>query len=379
MSDVITIKNISGYDDSAALDSSICEIFANSPLSRGIASDARVVLKLNTLMKASPDEAVTTHPAVVGAAINALHKLGARDITLCDSPSGPFSRGRLKGIYDVCGLTPLARDGVRLALESSSVTVSCDGTIREFEILRTVKNADIVIGICKLKTHALMGMTGAVKNYFGAIPGLGKAQMHCRFPDSTLFADMLCELCDTIAPDFSLVDAVVGMQGNGPSGGEPRTFGFVAGSADPFALDLMLSHILGISPCKALTVASSIASGRVSETALSLNIMGDRSRFDEPIQNLELPDSFKDSVPPQAQRPLPRALQNFIAPHPVVRWRDCIGCGRCAEICPLHAISLLNRRAKIDSSRCIRCFCCHEVCPQRAIDIKKSVLFKVFK
>jgi uncharacterized protein (DUF362 family) len=81
------------------------------------------------------------------------------------------------------------------------------------------------VDVAKLKTHAMTGLSGAVKNMFGAIPGLLKPEMHCRFPQKEDFSAMLVDLCEAVRPSVCFVDAIVGMEGNGPSGGTPRFVG----------------------------------------------------------------------------------------------------------------------------------------------------------
>ena len=375
----IVIKNISSYDDTASLRAAVREMFSRAPFAGGIAADKKVLVKLNALMKARPDEAVTTHPAVVSAVIAELKSLGAKNIILADSPSGAFGRARISGIFESAGFAALEGEGVSLYRGDEAVTVSGSGAIRDFEILKCIAEADIKIGVGKLKTHALTGMTGAVKLWFGAVPGLKKAELHCRFPDKGDFADMLCSLYNAVAPDFSVIDAVEGMQGNGPSGGIKRAFGFVAGGADGFWLDRALCRMLGLPPDRALTVKSSIAGSLAPADAGEISVEGDADLMRSPLADLVMPDTFKGAGGGASDGALKRFLKGILTPRPQIRAKDCVGCGACAEICPRGAIEIAQGKARIDRKSCMRCFCCHEVCPQRAVDIAANLIFRVMR
>lgn len=364
--------------DSAELETAIEDIFTLGGFDKGNLAGKKIVLKVNALMKASPDEAVTTHPAVVKAIILALKRRGADNILIADCPSGVYSPARSAGIFAACGFAALCGDGVALLDNNETTHITGSGSVAGFDILQCVAEADVIIGVGKLKTHALTGMTGAVKNYFGTISGLTKAEFHCRFPDSGDFTRMLCELYCAIKPDFSIVDAVYGMEGNGPSGGEKRNFGFVAGSSDGFALDMLLARALGLNTSEALTVAKSVELGLAPSNWRDCPVAGDIDILEKPISDLKRPDSVPGTNIVSGNG-IARVIRNAASPRPVIRLTDCIGCGRCAEICPQHTITIKDRKAYIARKNCVRCFCCHEVCPQRAIDIKRNALFRLVR
>ena len=374
---VSVFRRVSQYDP-AELDAAVEDIFTRGGFEKGNLAGKKIIIKVNALMKASPDEAVTTHPAVVAAIISALKRRGADNILIADCPSGVYSPARSAGIFASCGFAELRGEGVELLCDNETAHIAAGGSVAGFDILKCVAEADIVIGAGKLKTHALTGMTGAVKNYFGTISGLTKAEFHCRFPDSGEFVQMLCELCCAIKPDFNIIDAVCGMQGNGPSGGEKREFGFIAGSSDAFALDRLLARSLGLEVGEALTVAKSVELGLAPQDWRECPAAGDVDLLECPISDLKRPDSVP-STNLVSGNGIARIIRKAAAPRPVIRHGDCVGCGRCAEICPQHTIAIKDRKAYINRKNCVRCFCCHEVCPQRAIDIKRNVLFRLVR
>ncbi|MEG2233974.1 MAG: DUF362 domain-containing protein, partial [Oscillospiraceae bacterium] len=146
----VYLKKCATYEQET-VDGAVEFIFQSSSICASITAKTRIVLKLNLLIKSSPDEAVTTHPSVVAAVIKALKKRGAEQIVLADSSSGFFSAAKLKGIYEKCGIAKLVQSGVTLNYDVSSAPRSGDGLNKQFEIINAVTNADVVIGIGKVK------------------------------------------------------------------------------------------------------------------------------------------------------------------------------------------------------------------------------------
>ena len=180
----------------------------------------KVLIKPNLLMDRSPEEATTTHPAVVAAAAGIFRKLGA-DVVIADSPGGPLTQAALRRVYRRTGMEEAcAASGAALNYDLSSRRVFFNEGERpeSFEILSAIAGADVVVGISKLKTHTFQYYTGAVKNCFGAIPGMAKAACHARISDRSLFGEMLTDLCECVAPAFSIIDGITCMDGKGPSG-----------------------------------------------------------------------------------------------------------------------------------------------------------------
>lgn len=349
-----------------------------------IASDARVVIKPNLIMRCGPERAATTHPALVEAVVRQLLTMGVRDITIADSPGGLYTPQLLTASYAATGMEAVAkRCGVRLntAVGSRELRSTDAALCRSFDIIDPVADADCVINLCKLKTHCMTMLSCGVKNLFGCVPGLLKPQLHYRFPDAGAFARMLVDLSLLVRPVLTIVDAVTAMEGNGPTGGRARTLGFTAAARFDglYALDLVMAHLIGLSPRHVPTIADAIGRGLCPEDWSQVTILGDA-----------LPELFDDFLPPDSKRldftnniPAPlaalvRRIEPKLAPRPCVRARDCVGCGRCAESCPAKTIRIENKKAKINLSNCIHCFCCQEMCPVRAIDVRTTKLFRLF-
>ena len=160
--------------------------------------DARVTVKPNLIMRCPPERTATTHPAVIEAVVRQLQARGARRITIADSPGGLYNETVLRSVYRGCKIEEIANElGVRLNYDTDFETVSFpEGkTVKSFPIIRPVLDADVVITVPKLKTHMMTFYSGAVKNMFGAVPGVYKAEYHFSLPNKEDFCSMLVDLC----------------------------------------------------------------------------------------------------------------------------------------------------------------------------------------
>ncbi len=116
--------------------------------------------------------------------------------------------------------------------------------------------ADAVINLPKVKSHTQLTLTLGVKNLFGCVPGKMKAWWHMEAGNPNRFGEMLVETARAIAPDLTILDGIIGHEGNGPSGGEPRFLGLLGASRDVFALDQAGVEILQVDPLAVPTVAA---------------------------------------------------------------------------------------------------------------------------
>ena len=154
---------------------------------------------------------------------------------------------------------------------------------------------------------------------------------------------------------------------------------FLAAAQDPLSMDLAMCAVIGVEPERVPYLAAAQRRGLCPAAFDPALAAGETGLF-APAENFCLPDSwrrmnFSDSAPRAVRWAVP-TVEKWVAPRPKIAPARCIGCGRCAEICPQHTIELKDKKAHIKPQNCIRCFCCHEVCPVQAIDTKRFFLFK---
>ncbi len=335
----------------------------------------RVVLKPNLLLGYAPERCATTHPAVVMAAAHLAQEWGAKAVILAESPGGPYRPEVMKGIYRACGMTAGAEAGAYVLnedLSAGDLHFPKGMASKMFHVLSPILQADLILNLCKLKTHALAQMTCGVKNLFGVIPGIEKFEMHARFRELTPFFTMLTDLClavQSICPVITVVDAIDAMEGNGPSGGTPRHVGMLGTSADPFALDLACAKVIGMEGRVPL-LAHAAARGLCPTTAQALSYP------------LSTPEAFEiaDFVPAQTNMKSKFDLiPKFMQPRPLIDRKKCIGCGKCIASCPAKAMEKKKGVAFIRKKECIKCYCCQELCTIEAVKIYKHPILRLLQ
>ncbi|MFA4885463.1 MAG: DUF362 domain-containing protein [Desulfotomaculaceae bacterium] len=341
-----------------------------------------ILIKPNLLMKKSPAEAVTTHPSLVEAVAGEVSGAGGRAV-IADSPGGPFNTWLLQRVYQGCGMTEAAgRSGASLNFNTAeaALKVPAGGLLTGITVMEAVSQADGVISLSKLKTHGLTRFTGAVKNLFGVIPGLKKAEYHVRMPGVQEFSAMLVDVARAVSPRLHLMDAVVGMEGEGPSAGKPVNIGVLLASTCPHALDLVATALVGIAAGGVTTISEAVRRGYIKGDVKEVVLLGDPVSL--PRVRFQVPPGAGDFDLLKANARLPGwlidAVNRSLRPYPTFSQEMCLGCGECARICPPGAICSDEKTPRVDLDKCIRCFCCQELCPQKAVMISRPWLGRMF-
>lgn len=339
----------------------------------------KVLLKPNVLLGSSPDKCVCTHPAVFRAAATLFLEAGV-SLTCGDSPGfgGTGLNMRLAGLKEVADEL-----GIALADFASGEAVNHSDALlcHRFVIARGVLEADGLVSLSKLKTHALTRFTGAVKNQFGCIPGFEKKYHHARMPATADFGRMLVDLNTLLKPRLYVMDGVMAMEGNGPRGGSPRKLGLLLASVDPVALDAIACRIIGLDPEFVPTSAAGEEAGLGTYHGENIEVLG------ADIDDFFCPDFDVVREPAEtSKRSRIRSLiKNRASARPVIDASLCTRCGSCIELCPVSpkAVDWRNgddsRPPVHNYNRCIRCFCCQEICPESAIKVERPLLGKIFR
>jgi uncharacterized protein (DUF362 family)/NAD-dependent dihydropyrimidine dehydrogenase PreA subunit len=339
----------------------VSEMLDNLPSTR-VSAGALVVLKPNLLMASAPEQGIVTHPMLVRAAAEYYLDRGAR-VQVSDSPAvSNFSK-----IVRVAGYNG-ALDGldVRIKPFEDSVEVDIGEPFGRVPIARDVIEADLVINLAKLKTHAQMYMSLGVKNMFGCVVGMRKPEWHMRAGvDRRLFARLLIQIHEAIAPAFTLVDGVIALEGQGPGkSGQPRDLGIVVGGDNAHAVDRIICTLLGLNQEDLLTCDLASRMGIFDGT---IHVNGDLHIIDDFV----FPELNSLSLGPES---LNRFMRKYVIQKPVSDNDLCRLCGECWKICPAQAISHNVRGVLFNYDTCIRCYCCVEVCPYAAVRTKEPLL-----
>ena len=340
-----------------------------------------VGIKVNLVMAMKPESAATVHPSVVCAMTRLLKEKGA-EVVIGDSPGGIYSATYLKAVYDVCGMRKAEKCGARLNGDFSVTEASFPEAVqaKQFPYTAWLEKTDALIDLCKLKTHGMMGLTCAVKNFFGAVPGTRKPELHYRYPRSEDFADMLVDIFEYAKPRLCVCDAVVGMEGNGPTQGTPRKIGCLLASRNGHRLDAAAASLIGLHIQDVPTLRAASERGLLPKDPAQIRICGDLARFTVPdyktvqAQSSVFFQVFGNGI---AGKIIDFAVARTLTPFPKLDPAGCVGCGKCAGICPAKAISMKNGKPRIKRGECIHCFCCQEFCPKGAMRVGRHALMKM--
>ncbi|OPY27941.1 MAG: F(420)H(2) dehydrogenase subunit I [Methanocella sp. PtaU1.Bin125] len=375
----VSIIRCGTYDDDrlrAAVEASLKPL---GGLSSVVKKGDRVLIKLNLLNAKRPEQAVTTHPAVAKAIVRMVQDTGGVPV-LGDSPGGSSTGTSYKNLLKTTGIQAVADEtGCEIASfdEAAEVTPERARTYKKLKIARAVTDADVVIGLPKLKTHSLTYYTGAVKLLYGYIPGVTKTEYHLHTGrDVSLFAEMLLDIYEARPPDLYVMDAVVGMEGNGPSGGTPRDIGLIMASRSATAMDFVATAVVGMDPLAVPTVKRAFERGTGPGSLDDIMVHG------ESVAAVLVKD-FKKARTMSMSR-VPPALMGVMTrlggSRPQIDKSKCVKCGVCAKDCPPKAIAFVKGSVpKIDYGKCIRCYCCQELCPQNAVSVRTPLLRRLIK
>ena len=367
----VSLQSLADYDPTRVSNALHLLLEPLGGIDRYVKPGQKVLIKPNLLAGKAPDRAVTTHPEIVRQVILLVQGAGGT-VSVGDSPGlgKPANVARKCGVLDV-----IEETGARFAPFEESVPISLKtGTFHNLEVAREALDADVIINLPKLKTHQMMGYTGAVKNLFGLVVGMRKARLHLQAgTDKAFFALMLLELAERFKPALSIMDAVVGMEGNGPGNGTPVQIGALLASPHPIALDTVATTMVNLPEQRVWTQLVARQTGRQGVSLHELEFHG------VPLATLKT-SSFRLATNADINFGLPipvkNLLKNTITAQPEIDC-TCQNCGQCVAHCPPQAMTMDAEGVKIDYGRCIRCFCCQELCPYGAITTKQGVLLKI--
>lgn len=214
-------------------------------------SGKRVLLKPN-LVEYHREKVINTHPNVVAAAIELCKSEGAAEVVVAEGPGHWRNAEYLvqaSGLGDVLRhyqvkFIDLNHDEPHKCLNMGRLT-----RLEYLHLAESVVRADVVISLPKLKTHHWVGATLSLKNLFGTLPGTcygwPKNELHWRGIENSIV-----DIALTRTPQLAIVDAIVGMEGDGPLNGEPRPLGAIVMGTDLLAVDATCCRLMQLDPAK---------------------------------------------------------------------------------------------------------------------------------
>lgn len=361
----------------AAVETGMALVERCGPVAR---PEEKILLKPNLLRGADPEKAITTHPDVLAGVISCLQKTGRTQLTCGDSPASMTAdrAAKLSGLADV-----EAEFGVPAGDFTSCVRVEnpTGRVAKELMLSKAVADADAVISVCKMKTHAMMRVTGAVKNSYGFIQGRNKTAGHVKYPGGDRFVAMLTDLNLYVRPRLYIMDGIVAMEGNGPASGDPVKMGVLLFSSDPVALDSVFCRLVYLDP---KLVATNVCGEREGlgvwrEENISVLTPEGPASMAEIVEKYGRPDFRVYRGPSQPKTmALMSSVFSPLLSRPVIDAEKCVRCGVCVDTCPVEggAVTFAGGKDRVpvyDYRKCIRCFCCQEMCPQRAIFVRRPL------
>ena len=335
-----------------------------------------ILVKPNFLHSSEESKAVTTNPSVIKGMLRILSEAGYTNVRYGDSPA----MGSCRGAAAALGLTD-GLYGASIADMSEAVSVDFPegSTAKQFWFTREITEADCVIDLCKMKTHALERITGAVKNAYGFICGQHKAAGHVKYPNDTVFARMLTDIHRAVNPRLHIMDGIVAMEGNGPSSGDPVRMNVMLFSSDPVALDTVFCWLVDLDPLLVPTnYQGQLAGiGTCTEENIEVITLSD-SGEERSVSRGELFRMYGNASFDVSRSGGPGSILGLFSKvmtklsRPVIDTSKCVRCGVCVGHCPVPGGAVHFDRGKeappvYDYSKCIRCYCCQELCPAQAI------------
>jgi uncharacterized protein (DUF362 family)/NAD-dependent dihydropyrimidine dehydrogenase PreA subunit len=322
----------------------------------------KVLIKPNVLRASDASEGIVTHPSVLRAVVGKVETMDPASIVVGDNP-GLFDYGANEKSFEKTGLMEASKGYYRNIGEDSQKLDFNPAFLPWVSVSQAVSDADVIISLPKFKTHGLTVMTGAIKNSYGFLPGAQKAKLHKAAGSPERFHEMVVDVFRLRVPDLFIVDAVVGMEGNGPASPDLRNIGLILASDNAVALDSVIATMMGCDPARLRFLEKAKEEGLGDHDLSKIEVLGELK---------VLPD-FK--LPPLGGEAIlsNKAIQEMMHHRTLLRPEAdpdlCTACGTCIDQCAVEALSMIDDLPQVDADTCITCFCCQEICPEKAITL----------
>ena len=322
----------------------------------------KVVIKPNVLRISKAEEHIVTNPALLRAVIDKVEELSPLEIIVGDNP-GLLNYGDNEKSFEQTGLMAAAKGYYKNLGDTTQNLAFNPDFMAEVGVSQEIMDADILISLPKFKTHGLTVMTGAIKNSYGILPGAQKARLHQIAGTPERFHELIVEVFRLRVPDFFIMDAVVGMEGNGPASPELREIGLILASDNAVALDAVVARMMGVDPARLRFLQKAKAFGLGDFDSHLIQIDGEM----KVIPDFKLPPLGGEAIAGN------QTIQQFLNAKAYVKPQAdpelCTACGACIEHCPVSALTMQETIPVVEADTCIACFCCQEICPEKAMSL----------
>ena len=320
------------------------------------------MIKPNVLRTSKAEEHIVTNPALLQAVIEKVEELSPAAIVVGDNP-GLFNYGDNENSFDKTGLMAAAKGYYKNLGDTTQHLAFNPDFMPEVGVSKEIMDADILISLPKFKTHGLTVMTGAIKNSYGILPGAQKARLHQLAGSPERFHEVIVEVFRLRVPDFFIMDAVVGMEGNGPASPELREIGLILAADNAVALDAVVARMMGVDPARLRFLQKARAFGLGEFDAQMIEIEGKMQVLD----NFKLPPLGGEAI--AGNQAIQQLMNSKAHVTPKANPELCTACGACVEHCPVSALTMQQTIPMVDPDICIACFCCQEICPEKAMSL----------
>jgi len=324
----------------------------------------RVLIKPNVLRASGAEEGIVTHPAVLRAVVDKVEGMSPGELVVGDNP-GLFSYGANEESFRQTGLKEAAGDHYANIGNDARELPFDPGYMPRVSVSSAVLDADVIISLPRFKTHGLTVVTGAIKNSYGILPGAQKAKLHRAAGSAERFHDVVVEVFKLRVPDLFIMDAVVGMEGNGPASPDLRDVGKILASDNAVALDAVMAYMMGCDPGKLRFLRRAREEGLGEYDLDKVEVIGELAV----IPGYKLPPLGGEAI--LGSEDVQAVIQGKTVLAPRADPELCTGCCTCVDQCPVSALSMTEEDIpRVDEEECIGCFCCQEICPEKAITLQ---------
>lgn len=375
--DIVYIREVDNYD-SNLIRENLERLLLDNHLLDDIKENSLVAIKANLVASDDGTKAITVHQNLIIELVKILLNRNLR-VVVGDSPAGLFTDSFLKPIYNRLGLNEIEKLGAHLNHNYNHHQVNSNKfkIVKDLDVCDWLIDADYIINFAKLKSHGMMSLSAATKNMFGSVPGTIKLEYHYKYNSHIDFSNMLIDIQEYYKPTLHIVDGIIGMEGNGPTQGKPKKLGLLFASKNPYNIDITICHLINLPIVQVpyLTEANKrgLCEAKYEDVKVDKNI---EKYVTKDWDNIIHKDSIEFFASGN-HKLIGKIAKKILETKPVCNKKTCIGCAKCANICPAKAIIMKNNRPKIDRKKCIKCFCCQEFCPVGSMHTHHTLIAKI--